>query len=217
VQVSTFPLAESFCPSKIPFCFPASVQFVYLSSDGCGEASGGYAWKNSGSSQDHAESPSSVLLVPGKYAVVIETAENIYAKSIRSGSTDLADAPLVLSYGESLAPVQVVLAKGATIDGIVKSNGKPAQAWVYAVAEDIETKIDFREFNSVTSDENGTFHITGLAPGSYLFFASNYELGNFNVHDPGDVAFWRSHGKVADVRVDKPAKLVLTSVDPPDM
>jgi hypothetical protein len=66
----------------------------------------------------------------------------------------------------------------------VHHQGKPVKAWVYAVAEDIEPQSDFREFQPVLSDEDGKFQMLGLAPGSYLFFASDIELSSMCTTPP---------------------------------
>jgi len=66
----------------------------------------------------------------------------------------------------------------------------------------------FREFQPITSGSNGEFRIEGLAPGSYLFLASDIELP-LNIHDPAELECWRSRGKVIRVAAGKTAKLVL--------
>jgi hypothetical protein len=99
---------------------------------------------------------------------------------------------------------------------LVQRNGQPSRAWVYAVAEDIETKTDFREFQPVTSEPDGEFRIQGLAPGSYLLFASDIELP-LNVHEPAQVEYWRSRGKVIRVAAGKTAKVALTIADAPEV
>jgi hypothetical protein len=109
--------------------------------------------------------------------------------------------------------MRIVLATAAKAAAIVERNGKPARAWVYAVAQEIESKTDFREFTPVTSDEDGTFHMHGLAPGTYLLFASDVELP-VNVHDPAEIAYWRSRGKIVRVEAGKVSNVLLTVAGP---
>lgn len=156
-----------------------------------------------------------VSLIPGTYTAAVAVTLNVYAKSIVSGSTDLAVEPLIIRAGDSPEPIRIVLAEGAIVDGVVHHHGKPVKAWVYAVAEDIEPKSDFREFQPVLSDEDGKFHMQGLAPGSYLFFASDIEL-SLNVHDSAETAYWRSRGKILRVEPGKTTDLVLAVAEPPE-
>jgi hypothetical protein len=55
----------------------------------------------------------------------------------------------------------------------------------------------------------------GLAPGSYLFFASDIEL-SLNVHDSAETAHWRSRGKILRVEPGKTTDLVLVVAEPPE-
>jgi hypothetical protein len=155
----------------------------------------------------------SVSVVPGDYAVEVATWGNVYAKSVVCGATDLAQEPLTIRTGDAPPPMRIVLATAAKAAGIVERNGKPARAWVYAVAQEIESKTDFREFTPVTSDEDGTFHMHGLAPGTYLLFASDVELP-LNVHDPAEIAYWRSRGKIVRVEAGKVSNVLLTVAEP---
>jgi hypothetical protein len=162
-----------------------------------------------------SQATQSVSLIPGTYTAAVAVTLNVYAKSIVSGSTDLAVEPLTIRAGDSPEPIHIVLAEGAKVDGVVHRHGKPVSAWVYAVAEDIEAKSDFREFQPVLSDEDGKFHMQGLAPGSYLFFASDIEL-SLNVHDSAETAYWRSRGKILRVEPGKTTELVLVVAETPE-
>jgi hypothetical protein len=54
-----------------------------------------------------------------------------------------------------------------------------------------------------------------LAPGSYLFFASDIEL-QLNLHDPEELDYWRSQGEVIRVIAGKTTKLALAVADAPE-
>jgi hypothetical protein len=155
----------------------------------------------------------SVSVVPGDYAVQVATWGNFYAKSVVCGSTNLAQEPLTVRAGDAPPPIQVVLATAAKAAGIVQRDGKPARAWVYAVAQEIEPKTDFRVFVPIASNEGGEFHIQGLSPGTYLFFASDVELP-LNIHDADEIAYWRSWGKIVRVESGKTANLLLMVAEP---
>lgn len=156
----------------------------------------------------------SASVVPGDYAVEVAAAGNLYAKSVVCGPTNLALEPLTIRAGDSPPTMQIVLATAAKAAGIVRRAGEPARAWVYAVAQEIDSKTDFRVFAPVTSDADGAFHMVGLAPGSYLFFASEVELA-LDVHDPAEIADWRSRGKIGRVEAGKTFNILLTVAEPP--
>lgn len=158
-----------------------------------------------------------ISLLPGTYTVAVATsgALNLYARSARSGDTDLAVEPLVIRQGSTPDPIRIELAPGGSIEGVARRGGKPGSAWVYAIEERIEAAHDFRQFQPVVSEVDGKFVINGLAPGSYLVFASTVEL-TINLHDPAEVDYWRSRGKAVRVEAGKPVHLDLPAVDPPD-
>jgi len=155
----------------------------------------------------------SVSVVPGDYAVEVATWGNFYAKSVVCGATDLAQELLTIRPGDAPPPMQIVLATAAKAAGIVERHGKPTRAWVYAVAQEIESKTDFRVFAPVTSDQDGKFQMQGLAPGTYLVFASDVELP-LNVHDADGIAYWRSRGKIIRVEAGKVSNVLLTVAEP---
>jgi hypothetical protein len=77
-------------------------------------------------------------------------------------------------------PIRIVLDKAATVEGTTRRGGKRARAWIYAIPE----QPDARLFQPIPSEPDGTFHIQGLAPVSYLFFATDVEI-SLDIHDPG--------------------------------
>lgn len=150
----------------------------------------------------------SVSLIPGTYAVVLPVTQNVYVKSMMRGTKDLALEPLVIQPGDALDPIKIVLDEGALVEGTTRRDGKPMRAWVYAVAESIEPTTDFREFQPVISDEDGRFHIEGLAPGSYCIFASEVELPLI-LHGLNDMEYWQDHGQIVHVKPGKKTELDL--------
>ena len=214
IEVASTAPPEDGCPKVVPVCGFVSVTFVRLLPGGYVEASGqaDYAARFDSSEKPISQSAS---LYPGIYMVELSSTPNLYTRSIRSGDSDLAIAPLVIRQGVPPDPVKIDLAPGAAVEGIVYRDGKPARAWVYSIAEQISTNQDLRVFQPAFADEEAKFRVSGLAPGSYLFFASNVEL-SINIHDPAQVAYWRSRGKTVRVEAGKTANLDMTSYDPPD-
>ena len=160
--------------------------------------------------------PVTASMAPGEYTLVISTSWlNYYVKSIRSGGVELTNGPLIVRRGEIPEPIKIELAKGGTVKGSLQYEGKPARGWVYTIAQETTAKTDFRLFEPVFAKDDGTFVITGLAPGPYLVFASDLELEL----DRAKVAasqFWRAHGVRVEVAADETTEVELAALDPPD-
>ncbi len=175
---------------------------------------GGYVEVVGESTQTGQDTPrerlESVSVGPGDYAVEVAVWGNFYAKSVVCGHTDLALESLTIRAGDAPAPIRIVLATAAKAVGLVQRNGKPARTWVYAVAQEIEPKTDFRPFGPAISDEDGKFQMQGLAPGTYLFFASDVELP-LNVHDADQLAHWRPQGELVRVEAGNTSSVLLTT------
>jgi Carboxypeptidase regulatory-like domain len=153
--------------------------------------------------------PMETTLQSGRYAAVVMARKNLYAQSIRCGAFDLSQGLLPIHEGQAPAPIQVELAPGARIEGRVERDRKPVAAWVYALPTDRATRKSFRFFGSAETRNDGTFEIDGLAPGSWIVFAS--DIGNLqvDVHDRSDTAYWRRHGTRVHAEIGHTVHLVV--------
>ena len=149
----------------------------------------------------------SITAMTGTYPVVLAVTGNVYARSITRGATDLIRQPLVVRPGDAQETIRVVVAEGAMVEGVTRREGSPLPAWVYAVPE----RPDARLLNRVASDANGKFHLEGLAPDRYLFFASDVEVP-FDVHDAADMRYWQPLGQSLTLEAGKTAVLDLGTV-----
>ena len=145
-----------------------------------------------------------VTVGPGTYAVAVETTGNVYARSIMSGAVNLISEPLVATPGLTPDPIRIVLAKAVIAEGITRRGGKPARAWVYAIPE----QPDARLFQPTASGPDGRFHLQGLAPGPYLFFATDVEL-SLDIHDPRVLDYWRQSAQARALEAGSTAVLQL--------
>ena len=145
-----------------------------------------------------------VTVGPGTYAVAVATTGNVYARSIISGSVNLISEPLVVTPGYAPDPIRIVLGEAATAEGITRKGGKPARAWVYAIPE----QPDARLFQSILVEPDGRFHLQGLAPIPYLFFATDVEL-NLDIHDPKVLDYWRQRVPARALQTGGAAKVDL--------
>lgn len=214
VEISSVGALDPFC-GDVPLCGFFLADLVRFMPSGYVEVVGesSLTEKIEGNPPKRVET---VSLIPGDYTVAVAVTNNAYAKSVVSGATDLALDRLNIAAGESPQPIQIVLSEGAVADGIVLRDSNPAQAWIYAVAEDVESKADFRVFQPVISHVDGKFSIQGLAPGSYLFFASDIDLP-LDMHDSAQLNYWRPRGKIASVESGKTTHLVLDFALAPDV
>jgi hypothetical protein len=213
VEISSLrPFAPN-CPREVPRCGFVLVNLVRLLPGGYVEVVSNTTHAGRFDSTPEQQSDSASV-IPGTYTVTVSVTPtlNLYAKSVKSGTVDLSTETLTIRSGDEPQPIHIALAEGAVVEGLIQRDGQPSRAWVYTIAEDTDPKTDFREFQPVTSEPNGEFRIEGLAPGSYLFLASDIELP-LNVHDPAEVDYWRSRGKVIRVAAGKTAKLVLAVAD----
>lgn len=137
--------------------------------------------------EDHKEE---VSVDPGTYVVNVATTGNVYAKNITSGARDLITEPLVLASGLTPDPIRLLLAEGASVEGVTRRGGRPVRAWVYAIPR----QPDERPFQPVSSGPDGKFRIQGLAPAGYFLFATDVEL-DLDIHDSKVLDYWRQHAQ----------------------
>jgi len=105
----------------------------------------------------------------GSYTVHVSLPERgWYAKSIRFGADDVLDKGLQIEAGSSGAPLDIVLSSAtAQLEGSVTQDDKPAVAAQVRVRPDPETPYNESRGRGATTDQNGHFSITDLAPGKY--------------------------------------------------
>ncbi|HEY1808750.1 MAG TPA: carboxypeptidase-like regulatory domain-containing protein [Acidobacteriaceae bacterium] len=138
--------------------------------------------------------PLATTLLPGRYTAFMMARKNLYVKSLRSGTFDLSRGLLSIRREQAPAPIQVELARGAAIKGRVERNRKPVVAWVYALPASRAARASFRFFDPVKTRHDGTFTIDGLAPASWILFASDIGNLQIDIRDRADTAYWRRHG-----------------------
>lgn len=191
------------CPDADAACGFWYLQLIRFQPNGYVEA-GPQSTMSGGTQRKGAYRSEDVTVGSGTYAVAVETTGNVYARSILSGAVNLISEPLVVTPGVTPDPIRIVLAKGATAEGIIRRGGKPAPAWVYAIPE----QPDARLFQPTASGPDGRFHLQGLAPGPYLFFATDVEL-SLDIHDPRVLDYWRQSAQARALEAGSTAVLQL--------
>jgi Carboxypeptidase regulatory-like domain len=109
-----------------------------------------------------------------RYRVGISGAEKLYVKSVRLGDQEVTNRVIDLTAAEEPASIlEIVLgADGARIDGLVTTDdGKPAADAVVVLIPDTSRRRDSGLFKDSTTNQNGQFEISGIAPGNYMIFA----------------------------------------------
>ena len=146
------------------------------------------------------------FLVPGTYtiAVGLDPEANLYVQHLAGGGVDLVREPLVLGRDQLPGGIRVTLAEGAIVEGTTGDEGKPVQAWVYAIAR----QPDATPFRRVLSDRDGRFTFKGLAPIDYLFFATSIEL-EMDVHDARVIKYWERHARTVNLHAGDRSRIDL--------
>ncbi len=110
-------------------------------------------------------------VAPGRYfaAIDVRSSDEIYVKSVRMGGQDITNAPVDLLAGGG--DLEVVLAKGAaTLTGtLIGDDGEPLPGRQVSVWPKIMNlgRSD-SGVQTATTDQNGTFKVTGMIPGDYF-------------------------------------------------
>lgn len=98
-------------------------------------------------------------VLPVRWRIYVNGAP-VFVKSVWLGSREFSGPALDLSSVSADALKIVLSANTATIRGTTAPGA-------IVVRRDLDNRLPFRSYPSVTADANGQFHIEGLAPGRY--------------------------------------------------
>lgn len=105
---------------------------------------------------------------PGRYYAAVNPQGNWYVESVASGSADLFRETLTVGSGTQVAPIRVVLRDdGASLAGVVRSQGEPVSASVLVIMQDEPLRVP----QILMADRQGAFQIENLPPGDYVVLA----------------------------------------------
>lgn len=109
----------------------------------------------------------------GSYAVQVSFRETgWYVKSIRFGPDDVMEKGLQIEKGSTGGSIDIVMSSSAAqVEGSVTQNDKPAVAAHVSIRPDPDTPFNHSRAKSTSTDQNGHFAITNLAPGKYRISA----------------------------------------------
>ncbi len=110
---------------------------------------------------------------PDKYYMNVSgLPEGAYVKSVKLANQEVIDKGLDLSNVRTAAVLDVLLSlKGATLQGTVTLDDKPATgSYVAVLADPVRPEQPYRH-KFATADQDGRFTVRGLAPGDYKVYA----------------------------------------------
>ena len=142
----------------------------------------------------------------GRYSLVIwGTRKPYFISRISAEGAEVVGHTVIVSAGSSPSIVVTAVAGSVEVQGIAKRGEKPmAGAMVVLVPANPEGNRDL--FRRDQSDQDGTFTLRNVVPGSYTVVA--IEGGwDLNWSEPGVIAVYAKHGQTIDVGSDKPVNL----------
>jgi hypothetical protein len=149
-------------------------------------------------------------LVPGKYAILVDSGGKAYSVvRTSSASGELIGHEVNITPGAALELSATLNAGAVSIEGVVHKKGQPlAGIMVALVPKDPEAHIEL--FRRDQSDFDGTFLLRDVVPGAYTIVAVD-DAWNFEWRKPGVLERYVQHGQ--DLTI---GELLRGSVNLPD-
>lgn len=134
----------------------------------------------------------------GRYEVLVWGARKPYfVGTLSAEGAEVVGHTVILKAGATPSVTLTMVAGSVEVNGIVKRAGKPfAGAMVVLVPKNPEGNRDL--FRRDQSDQDGTFSLRNVVPGSYTILA--IENGwDLNWSQPGVIAVYAKHGRAVEV------------------
>jgi len=149
-------------------------------------------------------------LLPGKYDVTTQNPYYAYVASITAGNVDLSSHPYVVPEDGAITPITVVLRRdGGALSGVVRKDGEPIDAYIYAFPLFPSTAAPLTAF----SRPDGTYRLDDMPPGAYRIVALD-SLELIPYQEPNALKPWLLRGSpirinpdstvTADLEVEQP-------------
>ena len=99
--------------------------------------------------------------------------EGAYLKSAQIGNDDILGGGIDLTAGVAPGPLRITISsKGAAINGsVVDQDQQPAGGITVTLVPESEKWTQTHLFKTASTDQNGAFQLSGIAPGDYQLFA----------------------------------------------
>jgi hypothetical protein len=137
-----------------------------------------------------------------------------YVKSIRAGDADVLAEGLTVT-GPGRVNIDVTLASdGAAVQGVVlDKDSQPVPDATVLLAPDLRSRDDL--FTSTTTDQNGHYEFTAVAPGDYKLFAWE-EVEEDAWNDPDFLRQYEKQGAKAALEAKARASVSVRVATKPD-
>jgi hypothetical protein len=108
----------------------------------------------------------------GPFTLVIpHLSGDLYLESARLGDVDLLGGRAELTPQLAPKPVEIVLGRGAHIEGIVLKDQKPFAGAMVGLAPELARRGEDRLYQQAVTDPQGRFALADIVPGRYRLFA----------------------------------------------
>ena len=154
---------------------------------------------------------------PDKYYLNVSgLPEGAYVKSVKVANQEVIDKGLDLSNVRTTAIIDVLLSlKGATLEGTVTLDDKPATgSFVAVLADPLRPEQPFLN-KFATADQDGRFTLRGLAPGDYKVYAFAETQSELYL-DPGLARPYERSAVTLDVDEGATERIELRAIKPED-
>ncbi len=143
---------------------------------------------------------------------------HFYVKSARYGTSSVTDAGFTVQSGANLSLDLTLSSHVAHLDGIVlTSDALPAVGAVVVLIPDPPRRNMKELFESVTTDQNGKFSITGIPPGEYKIFSwdsvEEADWYNADWHDPEWLKPYETKGESVHLEEGDKKSVSLTVIE----
>jgi 5-hydroxyisourate hydrolase-like protein (transthyretin family) len=150
---------------------------------------------------------------PELYTVNINTPQNLYLKSVRSGTTDVLISGLDLSNGAGSLDI-LLGTNPPQVSGTVTNaeTGQPAVAVTVLLVPQEKERLNQSLFYSYAStDQNGNFTFNRVMPGEYKAYAwEDVEYGKW--YEPDFMKAYESKGEAVSAKENSPVTLKLNMI-----
>ena len=163
------------------------------------------------SSDDFRVEVHPILVVPPS-ALIQTSMESAYVKSIRFGKADVLNDGLHLqSFSDGSLDI-VISMRGGTIEGrVFDEDKKPATNAKVVLVPDSSRRKRGDLYKNASADDQGRYHLSGLAPGTYKVFAwERIEDGAWQ--DPDFIKLYENLGRQVRIQEDQHATSDVTLI-----
>lgn len=145
-------------------------------------------------------------VAPGHYQLLVWGGPRPYSIArITAEGAEVVGHTMTVTAGASATVAITVVAGAVEVQGVAKQAGKPfAGAMIVLVPKDPEGNRDL--FRRDQSDQDGTFDLRNVVPGSYTVLAidGGWDL---NWSEPGVIAVYAKKGRAVEVSAGRPVTL----------